>query len=258
MRFLPAVVMRAKATELGILTHRMSLNGSHPRRPKVPWIALHHPRRLRHWALVGRWAADDATVSPSSASPSLGCVTLSCRCLQCLRRSSEEISRRSPQQPQVGTKPLLGWNSYYPLKCGKNLNEKNLKNQVDLLVEKGLQKSGYKTIILQCGWEAQMQPDGTPQVNHKAFPSGMPSFSKYLTTKGLYLGLATEGGEELCRRKKRYRKRNLGSDLTLSTLEKRQPKSQQITLKTQNVLSKYVPTLIKSWGMSYIFYRPLA
>jgi hypothetical protein len=57
---------------------------------------------------------------------------------------------------------VLGWNSFWPFGCGKDVNDKNLKWQADLMAEKGFIKAGYKTFIIECGWE--VDPKNKPEL----------------------------------------------------------------------------------------------
>jgi hypothetical protein len=59
----------------------------------------------------------------------------------------------------------MGWNSFWPLGCGKQVKEDNLSKQAGLLVEKGLDKAGYTTVIIECGWEDWPSSDGSPNVS---------------------------------------------------------------------------------------------
>ncbi|POW23475.1 hypothetical protein PSHT_00019 [Puccinia striiformis] len=101
------------------------------------------------------------------------------------------VARRGPPP---GPKPAMGWNSFWPFGCGKHVKEHKLREQADLLAEKGLNTAGYSTFIVECGWEDWVNEDGSPKHMKKAFKDGLRPFSDYLSTKGLHLGLSSWAG----------------------------------------------------------------
>ncbi|PLW23391.1 hypothetical protein PCASD_11914 [Puccinia coronata f. sp. avenae] len=143
------------------------------------------------------------------------------------------VSRRGPKAP-AGPKPAMGWNSFWPLGCGKQVKEDNLSKQAGLLVEKGLNKAGYTTVIIECGWEDWPSSDGSPNIKESAFSEGIDRFSDDLNSKGLRLGLGTWAGNQLCKRNPHEKFH--GGDI---------PKD----------LKRYVSTLADR-GMMYLSHRP--
>lgn len=45
------------------------------------------------------------------------------------------------------------------------MKEHKLREQADLLAEKGLNTAGYSTFIVECGWEDWVNKDGSPKVS---------------------------------------------------------------------------------------------
>ncbi|KAH9451288.1 hypothetical protein MJO29_009068 [Puccinia striiformis f. sp. tritici] len=142
------------------------------------------------------------------------------------------VARRGPPP---GPKPAMGWNSFWPFGCGKHVKEHKLREQADLLAEKGLNTAGYSTFIVECGWEDWVNKDGSPKHMKKAFKHGVRPFSDYLNTKGLHLGLSSWAGKQICRRDvddNFYDGRDGSKDLKL-----------------------YITKLVE-WGMVYFSHRP--
>lgn len=68
-------------------------------------------------------------------------------------------------------------------------NEKNVKAQADVMASE-FSAFGYDRINLDSGWgDMALDRSGRLQLDHKKYPSGIESLSKYLSGKGLKLGL---------------------------------------------------------------------
>ncbi|EGG11933.1 family 27 glycoside hydrolase [Melampsora larici-populina 98AG31] len=68
-------------------------------------------------------------------------------------------------------------------------NEKNVKAQADVMASE-FSALGYDRINIDSGWgDAVLDRFGRMQLDHKKYPSGIESLSRYLSGKGLKLGL---------------------------------------------------------------------
>ncbi|GHH73037.1 hypothetical protein GCM10018793_11030 [Streptomyces sulfonofaciens] len=90
--------------------------------------------------------------------------------------------------------PYMGWNTYYGLGAP---TEDAVKAVADKLVSSGLRDSGYDTVWLDGGWQAD-QPrnaEGELVANAARFPSGIPALVSYLHHRGLRAGIYTDAGD---------------------------------------------------------------
>ncbi|OAV90878.1 hypothetical protein PTTG_11895 [Puccinia triticina 1-1 BBBD Race 1] len=149
-------------------------------------------------------------------------------------QSPTDLMRRNPPPQPAGPKPAMGWNSFWPLGCGKHVNQDELRKHADLLVGTGLTAAGYSTLIVECGWEDWPDKDGSPTIKQRTFKDGLKPFTDYLNSKGLHLGFGTWAGPQLCRRGRH--KKFHGGD----------PPSD---------LKRYVGKLVE-WGVGYLSHRP--
>ncbi|KAI7945168.1 hypothetical protein MJO28_010863 [Puccinia striiformis f. sp. tritici] len=137
-------------------------------------------------------------------------------------------------------KPPLGWNSFWPFGCEKDVSVDNLKGQADLLAAKGFAAAGYNTFIIECGWEssidsntgAAVRPPINKELTRKAFGEKPGEFLDYLKGKGLRLGLGTWGGPQLCPR----------------------PNQKTPDVKPLEKPVDYI-TPLANWGLSYLSHR---
>ena len=69
----------------------------------------------------------------------------------------------------------------------------------DAIVEKGLDKLGYKYVALDDCWsDTKRDANGNLQPEKKSFPNGMKHVADYVHSKGLFFGLYTSLGTETC------------------------------------------------------------
>ncbi|MEV6056265.1 glycoside hydrolase family 27 protein [Streptomyces sp. NPDC052107] len=89
--------------------------------------------------------------------------------------------------------PYMGWNTYYGLGAP---TEKEVRAVADKLVSSGLRDSGYDTVWLDGGWQADNPRDaqGRLVANPDRFPSGIPALVSYLHKRGLRAGIYTDAG----------------------------------------------------------------
>ena len=107
------------------------------------------------------------------------------------------ISNR-PKLPEGHVKtPPMGWNSWGWFGKQK-INAKIVRSVIDSMASDGLEKVGYKYIIVDGGWRANtLDPDGKLKSNQK-FPGGMKSLAEYAHSKGFKFGLHTVPGTNDC------------------------------------------------------------
>lgn len=104
----------------------------------------------------------------------------------------------------------MGWSSAVAFGCG--VDEKSMRQQVDLMESSGLRDSGYVTFILGCGWQAiDRAKDGTFAANQEAFPSGMDGMAKYVHGKKMQFGLTSTAGSHPCGTRVKAHSKMIGS-----------------------------------------------
>ena len=97
--------------------------------------------------------------------------------------------------------PVMGWNSWNTF--GTNINEKLIKNEIDSIVSKGLKNDGYRTIVLDGGWQAtKLDKNGKLVYDQQKFLHGIKFLADYAHNNGLKLGLHLIAGTASCSGKK--------------------------------------------------------
>ena len=92
--------------------------------------------------------------------------------------------------------PAMGWNSWNPF--GSNNNEELTRAQADKIVELGLDKLGYKYVVLDDGCYSMQRVDGKLVNHEERFPGGLKAISDYVHGKGLKFGMYNDIGTNLC------------------------------------------------------------
>ena len=131
--------------------------------------------------------------------------------------SEETIIRTSREHPQVisdsryrhsafgdgkafeGKKkrlPAMGWNSWNAF--GSGHTEELTKAMADRFIELGLDKAGYRYIVLDDGCYKAERVDGRLSNEEKKFPSGFKALADYIHGKGLKFGMYNDIGTNLC------------------------------------------------------------
>ncbi|KAA1132932.1 hypothetical protein PGTUg99_000021, partial [Puccinia graminis f. sp. tritici] len=122
-----------------------------------------------------------------------------------------KLAARDGPAPALRPKPVMGWNSFYPSGCEANVNRKDLLWHADLMDQKGFIKAGYKTFIVECGWERDLKIKEDYKIEwrpwKKAYyslqrPDNSDTLAANLNPKGLSLGVGTWGGTQICPRTK--------------------------------------------------------
>ena len=93
--------------------------------------------------------------------------------------------------------PPMGWNSWNVFQT--NINEKMIKEIADAMVSSGMQKAGYRYLVLDDGWMAmERDKNGDLIADPKKFPNGMKALADYVHAKGLKFGLYNCAGTKTC------------------------------------------------------------
>jgi len=92
--------------------------------------------------------------------------------------------------------PAMGWNSWNAF--GSANTEELTKIMADKFIELGLDKLGYRYIILDDGCYKPARVDGKLANEPVKFPSGFKALSDYVHSKGLKFGMYNDIGTNLC------------------------------------------------------------
>ena len=92
--------------------------------------------------------------------------------------------------------PAMGWNSWNAFGSGNT--EALTKIMADKIVELGLDKLGYKYVVLDDGCYKSEREDGKLANEPVKFPSGFKALSDYVHAKGLKFGMYNDIGTNLC------------------------------------------------------------
>ena len=95
-----------------------------------------------------------------------------------------------------GRLPAMGWNSWNAFGSGNT--EKLTKLMADKLVELGLDKLGYKYLVLDDGCYKSEREEGKLANETVKFPNGFKALSDYIHAKGLKFGMYNDIGTNLC------------------------------------------------------------
>jgi alpha-galactosidase len=108
------------------------------------------------------------------------------------------ISRGLAQKYEnLALTPPMGWNSWNVFQT--NINEKMIKEIADAMVSSGMQKAGYRYLVLDDGWMAMERDNkGDLVADPKKFPNGMKALADYVHAKGLKFGLYNCAGTKTC------------------------------------------------------------
>ncbi len=92
--------------------------------------------------------------------------------------------------------PAMGWNSWNAFGSGNTAEL--TKIMADKIVELGLDKLGYRYIVLDDGCYKSERIDGKLSNETKKFPEGFKPLSDYIHAKGLKFGMYNDIGTNLC------------------------------------------------------------
>ena len=93
--------------------------------------------------------------------------------------------------------PPMGWNSWNTF--AQNIDENLIRQCADVIVEKGLDKLGYKYVVIDDCWSEKVRDkNGRLVPDKKKFPSGMKALADYIHAKGLKFGMYSCAGTLTC------------------------------------------------------------
>jgi alpha-galactosidase len=95
-----------------------------------------------------------------------------------------------------GHLPAMGWNSWNAFGSGNT--EALTKEIADKMIELGLDKLGYRYIVLDDGCYKPERVDGKLSNEETKFPSGFRALSDHLHKKGFKFGMYNDIGTRLC------------------------------------------------------------
>jgi len=95
-----------------------------------------------------------------------------------------------------GRLPVMGWNSWNAFGTGNNENLTKL--MADKIVELGLDKLGYKYVVLDDGCYLPERVNGKLSNEPVKFPSGFKTLADYIHGKNLKFGMYNDIGTNLC------------------------------------------------------------
>ncbi|MCR4948838.1 MAG: alpha-galactosidase [Treponema sp.] len=95
-----------------------------------------------------------------------------------------------------GRLPAMGWNSWNAFGSGNT--EALTKAMADKIVELGLNKLGYKYVVLDDGCYKSERENGKLANEPIKFPSGFSALSDYVHKRGLKFGMYNDIGTNLC------------------------------------------------------------
>ena len=96
----------------------------------------------------------------------------------------------------TGKLPAMGWNSWNAF--GSQNTEELTKAMAEKMVELGLDKLGYKYLVLDDGCYKNERVDGKLSNDEVKFPSGFRALADYIHSKGLKFGMYNDIGTNLC------------------------------------------------------------
>lgn len=94
----------------------------------------------------------------------------------------------------LGLSPPMGWNSWNHYHC--NVTDKDLRNQADAIISKGLDKHGYEYVNVDDCWASSRDKHGNI-IPNKKFPN-MTALVEYIHSKGLKFGIYSDAGRQTC------------------------------------------------------------
>ena len=99
---------------------------------------------------------------------------------------------------ELGQTPQMGWNSWNKFAC--NINEQLIRETADAMITSGMKDAGYEYVNIDDCWHGERDALGFIHANAKRFPSGIKALADYVHSKGLKLGIYSDGGYCLCDR----------------------------------------------------------
>ncbi len=97
---------------------------------------------------------------------------------------------------KLGRLPAMGWNSWNAFGSGNT--EALTKVMAEKLVELGLDKLGYKYVVLDDGCYKPERVNGMLSNEEEKFPSGFKALADFIHSRGLKFGMYNDIGSNLC------------------------------------------------------------
>ena len=115
-------------------------------------------------------------------------------CGGCTRSGTAETA--TPVTDDKVTPPVMGWSSWNAFRV--NISEDIIKQQADLLVQKGLKDAGYRYVNIDDGYFGKRDVQGKMQAHETRFPGGMKPVVDHIHSLGLKAGIYTDAGNNTC------------------------------------------------------------
>lgn len=128
-------------------------------------------------------------------------IVMSSRSLSLLVTAAALLACCNALNNGVGLTPPLGWSSWCANgPCGTDYcSEAYVKASAEALAQNGMQRLGYKWMVLDDCWAAGHRlPDGSITWDAERFPSGIPSLVDWLHARNFSFGLYTSAGNVTC------------------------------------------------------------
>lgn len=126
---------------------------------------------------------------------SISAFTLSSSRLLAQKVMTESQRKRSIN---LAPTPPMGWNSWNWF-GKKDINEKIVREVIDVMVSEGLRDAGYTYVVVDGGWrDIKLGPNGELLPHPEKFPNGIKPLADYAHSKGLKFGLHTVPGTQDC------------------------------------------------------------
>lgn len=92
--------------------------------------------------------------------------------------------------------PPMGWMTWNFF--ADNIHEKDIRQMADAMVETGMVKAGYNTIMIDDGWQGGRDNRNNIIPDPKKFPSGIKALADYVHSKGIKLGIYSDAAPLTC------------------------------------------------------------
>ena len=96
----------------------------------------------------------------------------------------------------LGLTPQMGWNTWNKFAC--KINETLIYQSIDALISSGLKDLGYEYMNLDDCWQIKRDENKTIVPDPTTFPNGIKPLADYAHSKGLKLGVYSDGGNYTC------------------------------------------------------------
>ncbi len=98
--------------------------------------------------------------------------------------------------PNLALTPPMAWNSWNKFGC--DVNEQMIREMADAMVSSGMKDAGYMYINIDNCWHGQRDSLGVIHADSARFPHGIKALAEYVHSKGLKIGIYSDGGSKTC------------------------------------------------------------